>query len=333
MVTSSPQYRSVKSLAELFARATWSFVTAKTQHLWLILNETALVFEEMTRNLSDAWRHNPWVDTQTEEEIPESARETLTQAWGILKTVLFTTVMVQQSVVTATTYLSPPSQRTLSPESNITPASIARILLQALANLSFVVTKFGGVTSTPRASVFPQLRRLFYSALDVLSTDQAASEKFVLDLCQTGRWNATSPRLSGVMGSAQMAFSLACIEQLVPIIGEEKIQSHILDICIPYVILPLDVLTYLSRMMSCRNLWGYENREVYESSHSVVLALLAAHAQRVGDGPGTGPTADMRPNPGSNGKGKGRETVLARPLAEKIVPFYTNCLLEVGSFS
>ena len=75
-----------------------------------------------------------------------------------------------------------------------------------------------------------------------------------------------------------------------------------------------------------RNLWDYENREVYESSHSVVLALLAAHAQRVGDGSGTAPNTEIDP---TNFKGKGQATAIACPLAEKIVPFYTDCLLEV----
>ena len=79
-----------------------------------------------------------------------------------------------------------------------------------------------------------------------------------------------------------------------------------------------------------RNLWDHENREVYESSHSVVLALLAAHGQRVGDGSGTVPTIEMDPaNP--KGKERGQVAAAARPLAEKIVPFYTNCLLEVRS--
>ena len=77
-----------------------------------------------------------------------------------------------------------------------------------------------------------------------------------------------------------------------------------------------------------RNLWDHENREVYESSHSVVLALLAAHAQRVGDGSGTVPTTEMDPA-NFNGKEEGQATVVARPLAEIIVPFYTHCLLEV----
>jgi hypothetical protein len=87
--------------------------------------------------------------------------------------------------------------KNLSPlEPNVTPASLAWLLLQTLSNLSFVITKFGGVTSTARTSVFPQLRRLFYSALDVLSTNQPASEKFVITLCQTGKQNSTSMKSS-----------------------------------------------------------------------------------------------------------------------------------------
>ena len=237
VATSSPQYRSVRSLAGLFARATWCFVTAKSQHLWPVLNETLLGFEEMTRNLEDDWRRNPWVDIEREEEIPESARDTLTQAWGVLKTILFATVMVQQSVINATVYLPPPSSKTVSPlEPSVTPASLALFLLQTLSNLSFVITKFGGVTSTAHTSIFPQLRRVFYSALDVLSTDQQASEKFVTTLCRTGKRNSMSMRSSKVMEKAKMAFSLACIEQLAPNIVEERIQSEIFEMCIPCVI-------------------------------------------------------------------------------------------------
>ena len=197
----------------------------------------------MARNLENDWRRNPWVDVQIEEEIPESVRETLTQAWGVLKTILFVTVMVQQSVVTAMIYLPPPLSKIVSPlEQTVTPASLAWLLLQTLSNLSFVITKFGGVTSTARTSVFPQLRRLFYSALDVLSTNQVASEKFVITLCHTGKQNSASMKSSKVMDSAKMAFSLACIEQLVPNVGEERIQSQIFEMCIPCVIRLLGAL-------------------------------------------------------------------------------------------
>ena len=78
-----------------------------------------------------------------------------------------------------------------------------------------------------------------------------------------------------------------------------------------------------------RNLWDHENREVYESSHSAVLALLAARAQGIVDGPGTAPSTMADPE--IDFKGKGRTTAVPRPLAEKIIPFYTKCLLEVES--
>ena len=211
----------------------------------------------MTRNLQEDWRRNPWTDIQTEEEVPESSRETLTQAWGILKTILFVTVMVQQSVITATIYLPPPSPKTVSSlEQNITPPSLAWLLLQTLSNLSFVITKFGGVTSTARTSTFPQLRRLFYSALDVLSTNREGSEKFVISLCHTGKRDDTPSKLSKVMESAKMAFSLACIEQLVPNVGEERTQSHIFDVCVPCVIRLLDVLIFPSRLAPLPGTFG-----------------------------------------------------------------------------
>jgi hypothetical protein len=248
-------------------------VTAKSQHLWPVLNETLLTFEEMTRNLEGDWRHNPWVDIQKEEEIPESAREILTQAWGVLKTILFVTVMVQQSVINATVYLPPPSSKTLSPlEPNVTPASLARLLLQILSNLSFVITKFGGVTSTARTSVFPQLRRLFYSALDVLSTNQPASEQFVVTLCQNRKQNSTSIISSKVMENAKMAFSLACIEQLVPNVGEESIQGQIFEMCIPCVI-HFDVLICALRSILLLGIFGITRTGRF-MNHRIQLSFL-----------------------------------------------------------
>lgn len=281
-VTSSPQYGSVRSLAELFARATWSFVTAKTQHLWPVLNETAVVFEGMTCNLRDAWEHNPWVDVQKEEEILEPAGETLTQAWGVLKNMLFVTVMVQQSVVAATIYLPPPLSK-IAPSlgSGVAPASVAWILLQALSNLSFVITKFGGVTSTTRASVFPQLRRLFYSALDVLSTNQVASEKFVLGLCQTEKQDATSSKQSKVMKNAKTAFSLACIEQLIQNLEEERIQNQTFEMCIPYVAHLLVVLDWASRATPLAGTFGTmrTGRCMNHLTRSFLLCLQATHKE------------------------------------------------------
>jgi hypothetical protein len=109
--------------------------------------------------------------------IVPSMRDLMLTLWNALKTFLFTTVMITQSIATAMTYLPPPS-------SSI-PPSLALTILHTLSRLSFVISQFGGVTSTSQEG-FSELKRVFYSALDVLSTDPVVSEKFVLELCSRG---------------------------------------------------------------------------------------------------------------------------------------------------
>jgi hypothetical protein len=57
------------------------------------------------------------------------------------------------------------------------------------------------------------------------------------------------------------------------------------------------------------------HRETYESAHSVILAVFAAHARAQSD------TTTVL---GVKGKG-----TLQATFVEKIVPFYAQCLLEV----
>jgi len=97
---------------------------------------------------------------------------------------------------------------------------------------------------------------------------------------------------SQAMQVAKKAFALACVEQLVPTLGESVIEQAVFPLCLPHLSDPA-------------------HRETYESAHSVVLAILALHAQRVGEGSSV---VKIDSND--------------RPFAERIVPFYTNCLLE-----
>ena len=102
----------------------------------------------------------------------------------------------------------------------------------------------------------PTTQTTVLSALDVLSTNRAASEKFVIGLCHTGKRDDTPSKSSKVMESGKMAFSLACIEQLIPNIGEERAQSHIFDVCVPCVIRLLDVLIFPSRLAPLPGTFG-----------------------------------------------------------------------------
>jgi hypothetical protein len=104
---------------------------------------------------------------------------------------LFTTIMLSQSILSTITYSSPPSSA-LPPLDSMrsfahlpSHSSLALSILRTLYQLSFVITKFGGVTSTSSAG-FAELKRVFYSALDILSADVEASETFVKALNPRG---------------------------------------------------------------------------------------------------------------------------------------------------
>jgi len=56
-----------------------------------------------------------------------------------------------------------------------------------------VITKFGGVTSTS-SSGLAELKRVFYTALDILSADVEASETFVKALGPHGQSTCVMPR-------------------------------------------------------------------------------------------------------------------------------------------
>jgi hypothetical protein len=78
----------------------------------------------------------------------------------MLKTLLFSNTMLAEAVLSASVYLRPGS-------SQITPASFALQTLHILSHLSFVISEFGGVTTTTQG--FEHLKKTFYLALDILA--------------------------------------------------------------------------------------------------------------------------------------------------------------------
>lgn len=106
--------------------------------------------------------------------IVSESRELTAKIWNTLKTLLFTNIMIAQAVLTALVYTSPPP-------SSCSPYELALSALQILSQLSFVLPQFGGVTSTAQGG-FSELKKVFYTALDILSADKEKSERFVRGL-------------------------------------------------------------------------------------------------------------------------------------------------------
>lgn len=121
-------------------------------------------------------------------EAPDT-RELSRSIWLLLKTLLFSTIMVADGVLASAVFVRPQHR-----DSAVNPQTLAQSTLQTLFHISFVVSQLGGVTATATGSDqgFKELRRVFYLAIDVLSSESSSDgarhdvskvcEDFVTDL-------------------------------------------------------------------------------------------------------------------------------------------------------
>ncbi|KAI0333742.1 hypothetical protein GY45DRAFT_1319349 [Cubamyces sp. BRFM 1775] len=291
---SSSYVASMSSIARFTARTLTVLVESRRAPGWEAIGRVLTRLQSITSKVEQDWTKCPLARANKEDDLASGeTRDIATATWSILKTLLFMTLMLSQSILAAVVFVPNPHSQPVSP---VSPHSIALNILHVLAQLSFVMPQFGGVASTAEGGL-PELKRAFYMTLDVLAASDEAAERFVAELCQG---QAISEKGKGVdniprsLQDAREAFVLACVEQLVAKLSEETIQTRVFPLCLPH-------------------LWDPSYRETYESAHSVMLAIFAAHAQ-----------------------GAGRKDELHRARAhpafvEKLVPMYAQCLVENSS--
>jgi len=173
---------------------------------------------------------------------------------------------------------------------SLRPHHLALEVLHTLYHLSFIIAEFGGIS--PESNSFTELKRITYLALDILTQEPREAEAFVAYICSlVGIVGDGQRRIIDVHDrilSSKKSFALVCLEQLVPVLGSQCIRDWVWEMCYPYL---SDTL----------------NREIYESAHSVILAILASH---------TPPEI------------KGIKSELSNDFVTRIIPFYAQCLIE-----
>ncbi|KAF5369416.1 hypothetical protein D9758_002822 [Tetrapyrgos nigripes] len=222
------------------------------------------------------------------------------------KALLFATVMISNAVLSSAVYI-PPS--VYSQPDSTTPASLAHTTLHALSHMSSLIAGFGGISSTS-TDTFAELRQTTYLALDILAAPTTGSpdthadaDAFVNELLSN-----TNHSLSD---EHYLAFTLACMEQLVPALSVECIIDRVWPV----------VEQHLS---------DSTHRQVYESAHSVVLAIFAKASASAS----TSPKIDF-----DTGKGKGKETQQPpqpqslTSFTSTLIPFYIRSLVYENSLS
>ncbi|CEH14190.1 hypothetical protein CBOM_02062 [Ceraceosorus bombacis] len=226
-----------------------------------VLEEAVHGLEEGLHELSRRWEAG-FVSADLSTVAPASEGLT-TQLWTLFKSLLFGSVMLYDGLLDGLLEAIPsqPLVVILSPESpgyvegltssNIPPVYLAlcHSALQTLSNLSFV--------SHPMGDSFEALRRTTYAALDILARDARASVSLITDL----RRSLAGGEIESSHKSwrrEKVTFFLDACEQLVPSVPD-AVHRVVLDVAKYYLE---------------DNTWP----DTFESAHSVVLALLSAHA-------------------------------------------------------
>ncbi|KIM29968.1 hypothetical protein M408DRAFT_22410 [Serendipita vermifera MAFF 305830] len=250
------------------------------------LQETTDIFDRISQNVEEIWAKRELTAAS------EAEREKV--AWVHLKALLFTAVMNLQSVTDSVLYNALPSN-----------PSLASHILEIFSHLSFISTKFGGVVARGEGT-FREYQRAFYTALDIVAASPPHGEQLVVRLGEglggqmhperpaTANLGGQSEPLSQQVQSIQLAktaYYLAVVEQLVDQLSIGVLLDSVLPICKNFLDKP-------------------QHREVFESSHSVVLALFASLGKQ---------KAGLR-------KHSQREDVL-----RFIVPFYASSLIACSA--
>ena len=169
------------------------------------------------------------------------AREVAASTWLILKTLLFTTIRTTQSLLSVVIYTPQPlpprrslSVRPASPSRPpSTPYAFALTTLHILSNLAFTLPQFGGVSSTSENS-FIELKKVFYTALDVLSADGLESARFMHELRESMEHSRTQAQAwPKSFWNAKKAYTLACAEQLAKVLNEDSIRNDVYPLVLP----------------------------------------------------------------------------------------------------
>ncbi|KAF9010153.1 hypothetical protein BDQ17DRAFT_1299826 [Cyathus striatus] len=304
VVSTSPIMASIASLSKLTAKVYAllldAIYTSRVREALKSASFALQTVQDMAKKVELEWSSSSLADANENDISPES-RDLTKAIWTILKTLLFSTVMLADAILSACIYV--PSPCYLS--SFISPSLLALQTLQALSHLSFVISQFGGVTST--AQGFRELKKTFYMALDIVAQGDAGIDDsmakanlYIRESCtflksDTIQRGAQSNRL------AKQAYLLACAEQLVSVLNEESLRDWVWDACYPHLFDP-------------------SHRETFESAHSVVLTIFASHAQKI--------QQQQKCEDVATAVDKASRPILSANFVKHLIPFYAQCLVE-----
>ncbi|WFD42392.1 hypothetical protein MPSI1_001035 [Malassezia psittaci] len=275
-VNDNPLYLLVGPFSRLLASA--------LQHRCLVISPTDMeeevgerrtgLFPALLRfssKLDTLWCASPLAGA-SKEEVEAASQERLQSLWSVLKTLLFAVTMTLDSVIETIVERCPSPSEIYDPPKDLesktgypvmptsnTPLPYLHIVTDVIhiyLPLYFITSEFG-------LDGFEIYRKVFYSALDVLSRDPETCTQLIAALASITLDGSSPSELSvrnaGYGHHIHTTYFLLVAEQLVGDVPEAMIDQLILPICRPY-------------------LEDTSLQDAFESAHSVVLMLYTVHS-------------------------------------------------------
>ncbi|GJE98287.1 hypothetical protein PsYK624_145130 [Phanerochaete sordida] len=307
------------TISAMYAQVISVLADSRPADAWTAVSKLVQIVSLLAKTAEDEWSLCPLASVDDDESLASQTKEVAVKMWTIFKTLLFTSVRLLQQAMSVVLFVPPPPASLDSADKSPTPFSITHATLGTLSHLSFILPRFGGVSSTA-SSALPELLKGFYTALDVLSTSADESRVLVRKLQKDV--NRTRQRgLPAYLLKAKEAYALACVEQLVAVLDDRTMRDDVWQMCEPHLNDP-------------------SHRETYESAHSVMLAMFSAHAKKRRAGsasaavnaPSSLAATTVVETPALQVESETISSEESRwPFAEQVVPAYAKCLIDNSS--
>ncbi|KAF9514564.1 hypothetical protein BS47DRAFT_1342867 [Hydnum rufescens UP504] len=250
-VSQDSVFKSLAPICKLMSRSLMLLAELRSQAVWVLMGQVAKTLDGISIKVEHSWSSSALSMISDEDTLAATIRPTTQQLWNVFKTLLFSAVLIFQSIIDVIILQNSPHSTISSLPSS---GGLASEILGSLFHLSFISSKFGGLTA--EGGGFTEQKRTFFAALDILSGDSSASEALLGSLVSNSDGSSEAVRRS------RAAFFLACAEQLIPVVGDHIIESSILPFAKTFLDDP-------------------SHRETFESAHSVLLAVFSNNGNRI----------------------------------------------------
>lgn len=195
-VADDPGLKSLNAISKLIARCILGLSDQKSSRAtaWKVMTEITQQMERISTSVESDWAMSPLSSIEKEDDLGEvqlvvvrfalsdgddvapESKATMASLWLILKSLLFSSILISQSILRTVTFESVPSTLSLIPEAH--PHALVSCITGTFFHLAFVTSKFGGGL-TSHGGGFQEQKRAFYTALDILSSDAWETELFI----------------------------------------------------------------------------------------------------------------------------------------------------------